>query len=102
LQSSDHRPHRTASRSWTRPKIHSVQICDARSFKLGVHPPPVRASGDIKDTPVCTLEYPDRQRGELSAASSASLRHLHMTPRMRSAGVRDKSFVLVRLAAIAI
>ena len=66
-------------------------------FKLGIHPP-IRESGDIADTPGCTLEGPagsvTLDRGVICA-----LRHIHMTPddALRY-GVRDKSIVRVRVA----
>jgi propanediol utilization protein len=65
-------------------------------FKLGVAPP-VRESGDIADTPGCTLESPTGSvkvdRGVICA-----LRHVHMAPEdALHYGVRDKSFVRVRI-----
>src|SRR5262249_19163433 len=38
-------------------KITQVEIALTEQFKLGIHPP-IRESGDIKDTPGCTLEGP--------------------------------------------
>ena len=66
-------------------------------FKLGIHPP-IRESGDIRDTPGCTLEGPAGNvlldRGVICA-----LRHVHMTPAdALRYGVRDKSLVRVRVA----
>ena len=66
-------------------------------FKLGVQPP-VRESGDIADTPGCTLEGPAGSvaidRGVICA-----WRHIHMTPAdALRYGVRDKSTVRVRMA----
>jgi propanediol utilization protein len=65
-------------------------------FKLGVHAP-IRESGDVKDTPGCTLEGPagsvTLDRGVICA-----LRHIHMTPEdALRYGVRDKAFVRVRV-----
>jgi len=59
--------------------------------------PTRKESGDIKDTPGCTLEGPagsvDVDRGVICA-----LRHIHMTPAdALSYGVRDKSTVRVRI-----
>jgi acetate kinase len=78
-------------------KVTQVEIAMTEQFKLGVHPP-IRESGDIKDTPGCMLE---------GAAGSVKLergvicawRHIHMTPddALRY-GVRDKSVVCVRMA----
>jgi acetate kinase len=66
-------------------------------FKLGVHPP-VRESGDIADTPGCTLEGPEGsvklERGVICAR-----RHIHMAPAdALRYGVRDKSVVRVRVS----
>lgn len=78
-------------------KATQVEIAMTEQFKLGVHPP-VRESGDIADTPGCTLEGTsgsvDLERGVICA-----LRHIHMTPAdALRYGVRDKSFVRVRIA----
>ncbi len=78
-------------------KATQVEIAMTEQFKLGVHPP-VRESGDIADTPGCTLEGPagsvTLERGVICA-----LRHIHMTPAdALRYGVRDKSFVRVRIA----
>jgi len=77
-------------------KYTQVEIAMTEQFKLGVHPP-VRESGDIKDTPGCTLEGPagavTLERGVICA-----LRHIHMTPAdALQYGVHDKSFVRVRV-----
>jgi acetate kinase len=78
-------------------KSSQVEIAMTEQFKLGVHPP-VRESGDIKDTPGCTLEGPagsvPLERGVICA-----WRHIHMTPddALRY-GVRDKSVVRVQVA----
>jgi acetate kinase len=77
-------------------KITQVEIAMTEQFKLGVHPP-IRESGDIKDTPGCTLEGPagsvKLERGVICA-----LRHIHMTPAdALRYGVRDKSVVRVRV-----
>jgi len=78
-------------------KVTQVEIAMTEQFKLGVHPP-IRESGDIKDTPGCTLEGPagsvTLERGVICA-----LRHVHMTPADALLyGVRDRSFVRVRVA----
>jgi len=78
-------------------KVTQVEIAMTEQFKLGVHPP-VRESGDIADTPGCTLEGPAGsvalERGVICA-----LRHIHMTPAdALRYGVRDKSVVRVRIA----
>jgi acetate kinase len=78
-------------------KYTQVEIAMTEQFKLGVHPP-IRESGDIADTPGCTLEGPagsvKLERGVICA-----LRHVHMTPAdALRYGVRDKSVVRVRIA----
>jgi len=78
-------------------KITQVEIAMTEQFKLGVHPP-IRESGDIKDTPGCTLEGP-RGSVVLDKGVICALRHIHMTPEdALRYGVRDKSFVRVRVA----
>ena len=78
-------------------KYTQIEIAMTEQFKLGVHPP-IRESGDIADTPGCTLEGPAGSvkvdRGVICA-----LRHIHMTPEdALRYGVRDKSIVRVRIA----
>lgn len=78
-------------------KYTQVEIAMTEQFKLGIHPP-IRESGDITDTPGCTLESPNGSvnidRGVICA-----LRHVHMSPEdALRYGVRDKSFVRVRIA----
>jgi acetate kinase len=77
-------------------KATQVEIAMTEQFKLGVHPP-VRESGDIADTPGCALEGPAGsvvlERGVICA-----LRHVHMTSAdALRYGVRDRSFVRVRI-----
>jgi acetate kinase len=78
-------------------KYTQIEIAMTEQFKLGVHPP-IRESGDIADSPGCTLESPTGSvkvdRGVICA-----LRHVHMTPAdALRYGVRDKSVVRVRIA----
>jgi acetate kinase len=78
-------------------KYSQVEIAMTEQFKLGVHPP-IRESGDIADTPGCTLEGTagtvKMDRGVICA-----FRHIHMTPAdALRYGVRDKSIVRVRVA----
>ena len=78
-------------------KATQVEIAMTEQFKLGVHPP-VRESGDIANTPGCTLEGPDGSV-QLERGVICALRHIHMTPAdALRYGVRDKSFVRVRIA----
>jgi acetate kinase len=73
-----------------------VEIAMTEQFKLGVHPP-IRESGDIKDTPGCVLEGPAGSV-KLGRGVICALRHVHMTPEdALRYGVRDKSFVRVRV-----
>jgi acetate kinase len=77
-------------------KITQVEIALTEQFKLGVHPP-VRESGDIKDTPGCTLEGPSGSV-KLDRGVICAWRHIHMTPAdALRYGVRDKSVVRVRV-----
>jgi acetate kinase len=78
-------------------KMTQVEIAMTEQFKLGVHPP-IRESGDIKDTPGCTLEG-SAGSVALDRGVICALRHIHMTPSdALGYGVRDKSFVRVRVA----
>jgi acetate kinase len=79
-------------------KYTQIEIAMTEQFKLGVHPP-IRESGDIKDTPGCTLEGLAGSV-KLDHGVICALRHLHMTPEdALRYGVRDKSFVRVRIAS---
>lgn len=77
-------------------KYTQVEIAMTEQFKLGLHPP-IRESGDLADTPGCTLEGPAGSV-ELEHGVICALRHIHMTPEdaLRH-GVRDKSTVRVRI-----
>jgi len=78
-------------------KYTQVEIAMTEQFKLGLHPP-IRESGDIVDTPGCTLEGP-AGRVKLDRGVICALRHVHMTPAdALGYGVRDKSVVRVRIA----
>ncbi len=78
-------------------KYTQIEIAMTEQFKLGVHPP-IRESGDIADTPGCTLEGPTGSV-KLDRGVICALRHVHMTPEdALRYGVRDKSFVRVRIA----
>ncbi|HTQ51212.1 MAG TPA: acetate/propionate family kinase [Candidatus Acidoferrales bacterium] len=73
-----------------------VEIAMTEQFQLGLHPP-IRESGDIADTPGCTLEGP-AGKVKLERGVICALRHCHMTPTdALRYGVRDKSFVRVRV-----
>lgn len=78
-------------------KYSQVEIAMTEQFKLGVHPP-IRESGDIADTPGCTLEG-TAGSVKLDRGVICAFRHIHMTPEdALRYGVRDKSIVRVRVA----
>jgi acetate kinase len=75
-------------------KYTQVEIAMTEQFRLGVHPP-IRESGDIKDTPGCTLQGTSGSV-KLDRGVICALRHVHMTPAdALRYGVRDKSIVRV-------
>ena len=78
-------------------KYTQIEIAMTEQFKLGIHPP-IRESGDIADTPGCTLES-STGSVKLDRGVICALRHIHMAPEdALRYGVRDKSFVQVRIA----
>ena len=78
-------------------KYTQVEIAMTEQFKLGIAPP-IRESGDIADTPACTLESPNGSV-KIDRGVICALRHVHMSPEdALSYGVRDKSIVRVRIA----
>lgn len=77
-------------------KATQVEISMTEQFKLGIHPP-IRESGDLKDTPGCTLEGP-KGSVNLDRGVICALRHIHMTPKdALRYGVKDKASVRVRV-----
>jgi len=77
-------------------KYTQVEIAMTEQFKLGIHPP-IRESGDIADTPGCLLESP-KGSVQIDRGVICALRHVHMSPEdALRYGVRDKSFVRVRI-----
>jgi acetate kinase len=77
-------------------KYTQIEIAMTEQFKLGVVAP-IRESGDIADTPGCTLEGPSG-RVKVDRGVICALRHIHMTPAdALRYGVRDKSVVRVRI-----
>jgi acetate kinase len=73
-----------------------IEIAMTEQFKLGVQPP-VRESGDIADTPGCTLEG-SAGSVKVGCGVICAWRHIHMTPQdALRYGVRDKSVVRVRI-----
>jgi acetate kinase len=78
-------------------KYTQVEIAMTEQFKLGIHPP-IRESGDIADTPGCVLESANGSV-QIHRGVICALRHVHMSPEdALRYGVRDKSFVRVRIA----
>jgi acetate kinase len=78
-------------------KYTQIEIAMTEQFKLGLQPP-IRESGDIEDTPGCTLESPNGSV-KIDKGVICALRHIHMTPAdALRYGVRDKSVVRVRIA----
>ncbi|MBN1759322.1 MAG: acetate/propionate family kinase [Chitinispirillaceae bacterium] len=77
-------------------KESQVEISMTEQFKLGIHPP-IRESGDLKDTPGITLRGP---AGEVALDHGVicAMRHIHMSPMdALNCGVRDKYLVRVRV-----
>ncbi len=78
-------------------KYTQVEIAMTEQFKLGIHPP-IRESGDIAETPGCTLESATGSV-QIDRGVICALRHVHMSPEdALRYGVRDKSFVRVRIS----
>jgi acetate kinase len=78
-------------------KATQVEIAMTEQFKLGIQPP-IRESGDIADTPGCTLEGPSGSI-KIDRGVICALRHVHMTPHdALRYGLRDKATVRVRVA----
>jgi acetate kinase len=77
-------------------KYTQIEIAMTEQFRLGVQPP-IRESGDIADSPGCTLEGAAGSV-QLDRGVICALRHIHMTPAdALRFGVRDKSVVRVRI-----
>jgi acetate kinase len=77
-------------------KYTQVEIAMTEQFKLGIAPP-IRESGDIANTPGCTLESPTGSV-QIDKGVICALRHVHMSPEdALRYGVRDKSVVRVRI-----
>jgi len=77
-------------------KYTQIEIAMTEQFKVGVHPP-IRESGDIADSPGCTLEG-TAGSVKLERGVICALRHVHMTPEdALRYGVRDKSYVRARV-----
>ena len=77
-------------------KYTQIEIAMTEQFKLGIHPP-IRESGDLCNTPGCTLES-TAGSVTLDKGVICALRHIHMTPAdALRYGVKDKATVRVRV-----
>jgi acetate kinase len=73
-----------------------VEISRTEEFKLGIDAP-IRASGDLDDTPGITLEG-SRGQVQLPEGVICAMRHIHMTPEdAEMYGVKDRDLVMVKL-----
>lgn len=78
-------------------KETQVEISMTEQFKLGIHPP-IRESGDVKNTPGVVLEGP-AGKVALDRGVICALRHIHMSPEdALQFGLRDKHRVRVRIS----
>lgn len=77
-------------------KQSQVEISMTEEYKLGIKAP-IRASGDLHDSPGLTLEGPNGTC-ELTEGVICALRHIHMAPEdALSFGLRDRDTVMVKL-----
>jgi acetate kinase len=77
-------------------KDTQVEISMTEQFKLGIDPP-IRASGDIEESPGAVIEANDNTV-ELDKGVICALRHIHMSPEdALHFGLRDKDRVMVRV-----
>jgi acetate kinase len=77
-------------------KATQVEIAMTEQFKLGIQPP-IRESGDIEDSPGCTLEG-TAGSVNIDKGVICALRHVHMTPAdALRYGLKDKCSVRVRV-----
>jgi len=73
-----------------------IEIAMTEQYKLGIEPP-IRASGDLVDTPGVTLEGPTGTV-TLDQGVICAMRHIHMTPQdALQLGLHDKDWVRVRV-----
>ncbi|KAF0118698.1 MAG: hypothetical protein FD149_504 [Rhodospirillaceae bacterium] len=77
-------------------KETQVEIAMTEQFKLGIHPP-VRESGDLRNTPGVTLEGP-AGRVTITHGVICAQRHIHMSPAdALRFGLRDRYVVQVKV-----
>ncbi len=80
----------------TRPK-NQVEISRTDEFFLGIDAP-VRASGDVDNSPGCTLIGTDDRRVELKQGVICAWRHIHMQPEdAEKFGVQDRDVVEIAI-----
>ncbi len=80
----------------TRPK-NQVEISRTDEFFLGIDAP-VRASGDVDNSPGCTLIGTDGRRIELKQGVICAWRHIHMQPEdAEKFGVQDRDVVEIAI-----
>lgn len=73
-----------------------IEIAMTEQYKLGIEPP-IRASGDLADTPGVTLEGPAGSV-TLDEGVICAMRHIHMTPLDAvQLGLQDRDWVRVRV-----
>ena len=77
-------------------KQTQVEISRTEEFKLGIDAP-IRASGDLKDSPGLVLKG-TKGSVRIKEGVICAMRHIHMSPEdALSYGLRDKDFVRVRV-----
>jgi putative phosphotransacetylase len=77
-------------------KQTQIELALTDAVKLGVNPP-VRDSGDLKNSPGLTIIGPNGQV-KLDEGAICAARHIHMTPADAAAfGVKDKDLVSVKV-----
>jgi acetate kinase len=77
-------------------KETQVEISMTEQFQLGIAPP-IRASGDIDESPGCTIEGPEGSVA-IDKGVICALRHIHMAPEdALRLGLRDRDMVMVRV-----
>jgi acetate kinase len=77
-------------------KETQVEISMTEQFKLGIDPP-IRASGDLEESPGITIEG---KKGVAAIGNGVicALRHIHMSPEdALHFGLRDRDRVMVRV-----
>ena len=77
-------------------KNTQVEISMTEQFQLGIAPP-IRASGDIEESPGVTIEGPEGSV-TIDKGVICAMRHIHMAPDdALQLGLRDRDVVMVRV-----